>query len=129
MLETFTINSLALPADGVGRNLDPFIAPSRVQLRKLLIWIGTDGAAPGAPFPGVDVFTSVYGPAGLIAFLAFDHYCNWVGVHQWADTFEPGQVVLEVGQAIGVGHCAAPLDPSRLSHSHTLVFGWYEGIP
>lgn len=128
MLKCAEINSGSQPADGVGRNF-AWTATERSQVRKILTWIGTDGAVEGAPFPGVDVYTSVYGPAGLVSFVAFDHYCNWVGVHQWREDFEPNQLVLEIGQAIGVGHCARSIQPPPYTHhSHTIVFVWYEVI-
>ncbi len=134
MLKHFLINSGALDAcfPGEGVNLPGWTAPTKVQIRKTLIWIGTDGAAPGAPFPGVDVYTTVYSshePGFVVSFFALDHYTNFVGVHQWVDTFEPGQIVLEAGQGIGVGHCCAPLAASPIVHSHTMVFVWYEEIP
>ena len=131
MLKQFLINSLAQPADGVGRNFI-WTAPERLQLRKLLTWIGTDGALPGTPFPMVDVFTAIYAnhiPGTIVSFFALDHYTNFVGPHQWPEIFEPGQIVLETGVAIIVGHCCTPVDPTLKSHSHTMVFGWYEPLP
>ena len=128
MLKHFLVNSLAQPADGVGRNF-LWAAPERLQLRKLLIWIGTDGALPGTQFPMVDTFTTVYSPhepGCIIAWFGMDHYINFGGVHHEVFTFEPGQVIVEAGAAFCVGHIATPVDPALGSHSHTMVFGWYE---
>jgi len=132
MLKQFVINSGALIADGQGHNY-VWQAPCRLQLRKLRTWIGLDAQLPGSdlPFPIVDVFTTVYSahdPGFIASFFALDYYQHWGGPRQWPEDFEPGQIVLDEGQTIVVGHCCTPVNPARLSHSHTIVFGWYEEL-
>lgn len=133
MLKHFLIDSTPLVASypGVVVDLPAWVAPTMVQIRKVLIWIGTDGSAPDEPFPRVDVYTTVFSnhePGFVVSFFGMDHYTNFVGPHQWQDTFEPGQIILQAGQGIGVQHGCAPLAASPIVHSHTTVLVWYEEL-
>ena len=89
-----------------------------ITVRRLETWLGSDGAAPGRPFPAVDMHTAVYMTGGvLLDFYALDHYAPFTGDHTkvtvWPANAAPR---VEAGEQIHVGHgCWAQF--GAVSHS------------
>lgn len=104
----------------VTRTLPTWRVPVDLVIEHVMVWMGTDAAAPGQPYPAVDAYLSVYAsrPRGfLLAFLGLDRYAAPNAPHA---KDAPRTHRLLAGDHIGGGfNCAALF--GAVSHVQVLV--------
>lgn len=78
------LSSARVACDGTLWALPTYVVPASITIENVFIWIGTDAAPPGQPYPQVDALAAVYTsrPAGYrLAYLGLDRYAAPSGPH------------------------------------------------
>ncbi len=98
-------------------NIPADLGGKTVIIRRVEIWIGTNG---GEPFPAVDVHTNVFlyypqsmnRPRMTLAYFGLDHYKAFTGPHQLDKPFTPEQApTAPAGSRIVLSHLCNEVSP------------------